>query len=351
MIPLLYSLHSGNLFGTERMALATAEGLRDEFETIFIAPPGPVHAEASRLRWKSLEYRSASQYARDIRPFFARHKRLAAIGTRVLHSAVCASLGKLYRSELANLHVVHGGTDEKLSYARKRWLGWLGTKQVAVSDYVKERLTANGSRNQSIVVVENFLSQERVDPDSHRPVFDRRGLRRVAIVSRLDPIKRVDMLFEALELDRSLGRIQFDIYGCGMEEEVLRARALAGHSNVHFHGFRADIAERLTEADLLVHLCPVEPFGLVILEAMAARVPVLVPDEGGAGCIVQHGHNGFRFRANDAWDLARQLHFIEQTPIQKIRAVVDEGTRSLRTRFSSECGRAQYRKIITECWA
>ena len=49
MTPLLYSLHSGNLYGTERMALATALGLRDEFETTFVAPEGPFHAEASRI--------------------------------------------------------------------------------------------------------------------------------------------------------------------------------------------------------------------------------------------------------------------------------------------------------------
>ena len=31
LVPLLYVLHSGNLYGTERMALATASGLADEY--------------------------------------------------------------------------------------------------------------------------------------------------------------------------------------------------------------------------------------------------------------------------------------------------------------------------------
>ena len=42
------------------------------------------------------------------------------------------------------------------------------------------------------------------------------------------------------------------------------------------------VAAAIADADLLVHLCPVEPFGLAILEAMAAAVPVLVPNSGGA---------------------------------------------------------------------
>ena len=42
MNPLIYALHSGNLYGTERMALATLAGLSgDEFAPWLIAPPGP----------------------------------------------------------------------------------------------------------------------------------------------------------------------------------------------------------------------------------------------------------------------------------------------------------------------
>jgi hypothetical protein len=39
--PLVFVLHSSNLYGTERMSLATAKGLSDEFEAIFLGPPGP----------------------------------------------------------------------------------------------------------------------------------------------------------------------------------------------------------------------------------------------------------------------------------------------------------------------
>ena len=43
----------------------------------------------------------------------------------------------------------------------------------------------------------------------------------------------------------------------------------------------------MAEADLLVHTCPAEPFGLVILEAMAVNLPVLVTDAAGWSAIVQ----------------------------------------------------------------
>jgi glycosyltransferase involved in cell wall biosynthesis len=350
MTPLLYSLHSGNLYGTERMALATAIGLRDQYEVTFVAPAGPVHREADLLGFKTLLFESPTQYFAALRPYFAKHKQVAAIGTRVLHTIVCEAWARLYGRYCANIQVVHGGADERLSYGRKRWLNCLGAKQVAVSNYVKERMTVHGSGKDRITVIENFLSPDRVDGAVQRAPFTDRGVRRVAIISRLDPIKRIDLLLDALDLDRSLRSIDFDIYGSGSDEAVLREKALRSHLNVHFHGFRSDVAERVSKADLLLHLCPEEPFGLAILEAMAARLVVLVPNAGGAGAIVEDNVNGFHFTANDASALAAKLHLISQAPAEQLREVVAGGLRSLEGRFSAAHGVAQYRKLIAECF-
>jgi glycosyltransferase involved in cell wall biosynthesis len=350
MTPLLYSLHSGNLYGTERMALATAIGLRDQFDITFVAPAGPVHQEAARLGFETLVFKTPTQYLVNLRPYFAKHKQVAAIGTRVLHTIVCDVWARLYGRYCANIQVVHGGADEKLSYGRKRWLNCLGAKQVAVSNYVKQRMAAHGSGEDRITVIENFLSPDRAEGPVQRAPFNDRGLRRVAIISRLDPIKRIDLLLDALDLDPSLRSIEFDVFGSGSDEAVLRERALRSYLNVHFHGFCSDVAERVTKADLLLHLCPEEPFGLAILEAMAARLVVLVPNAGGAGAIVEENVNGFHFTANDASALAAKLHFISQAPAEQLREVVAGGLRSLEGRFSAARGVAQYRKLIEECF-
>ena len=63
-----------------------------------------------------------------------------------------------------------------------------------------------------------------------------------------------------------------------------------------------------------MHTCPEEPFGLVVLEAMAADVPVLVPDRGGPDFIVEAGVSGFKFRADDAADLAARLADLAAAP-------------------------------------
>jgi glycosyltransferase involved in cell wall biosynthesis len=209
----------------------------------------------------------------------------------------------------------------------------------------------HGADPAAISVIENFLTPERVDSSPRRKPFQQSGIRKVVVVSRLDPIKRIDVLLDALDLEPALNDIQFEIYGSGEDEQRLRSRALARNPNVRFLGYHPDIPHRVSQSDLLLHLCPEEPFGLAILEAMAAHVPVLVPNSGGAGAIVEPGVTGFHFEANDAFDLARQLQSLQYAPTEALARTVEAAIRSLRTRFSADCGTAQYRKLIHECLA
>src|SRR5262249_22180642 len=120
---------------------------------------------------------------------------------------------------------------------------------------------------------------------------------------------------------------------------------------VQFQGFSTSVAEELASSDLLVHLCPVEPFGLAILEAMAARVPVLVPDSGGAGTLIEDNGSGFRFQANDPDQLASRLREIDQLSPSRLNGLIDESQNLLRSRFSESAGIAEYRRLIQESFA
>jgi glycosyltransferase involved in cell wall biosynthesis len=71
-----------------------------------------------------------------------------------------------------------------------------------------------------------------------------------------------------------------------------RVRELGLESTVRMTGPRADVPAVLRAADLLVHNASVEPFGLVVLEAMASGTPVIATDVGGIPEIVEDGVNG-----------------------------------------------------------
>ena len=95
--------------------------------------------------------------------------------------------------------------------------------------------------------------------------------------------KRWDVVLEAFaRVLSSHPHATLVLFGDGPERERLERRAPPG---VRFAGFEADrtrLAAALASADVLIHGCPYETFGLGVAEAVASGVPVVVPDAGGA---------------------------------------------------------------------
>jgi glycosyltransferase involved in cell wall biosynthesis len=77
---------------------------------------------------------------------------------------------------------------------------------------------------------------------------------------------------------------------------------------VQFIGFRSDVARLLSGMDLLVHasVAP-EPFGRVIIEGMAAGLPVVGTRAGAVPEIVQDGVNGRLVAPGDVSDMAQAI--------------------------------------------
>jgi glycosyltransferase involved in cell wall biosynthesis len=340
---LLYVLHSGQLFGTERMAIATLLGLCNDFDSLLLAPPGPAVPHAQERGLSAASFGGIVSLACQLFVQLLRQRSITLVATGVSQSLLAIALAALTLTRLRHFHIVHGGADEYLSYGRKRVLLCFAVQYVAVSGFVRERLIAHGVPASRITVIENFLN-----PDIAAPIrtgaFD--SVKRVALVSRLDPIKRVDLLLSALEQTPALHDLQFDIFGTGWGGAALRQRATASALAVHFFGFSSTVPEALAYSDLLLHTCPQEPFGLAILEAMRAGVPVLVPDTGGPASFIRDGENGFIYRANDATDLACKLLAIRALAPERLQSIVASATRTLRERFGAAQRIDDYRRLL-----
>lgn len=339
---LVYILHSGQMFGTERMALATLRALSRQFDGVVIAPPGAVHEAAHAAGLQSCPVNGPLGLIGALIRHLRAHPCSAVVATGVAQSLLVAAIQRVLGACGPHVHVVHGGTDERLSYGRKRLLADMNVQFVAVSAFVRERLVAHGVPDRCITVIPNFLQES---PVARRFAFLRPGVKRVVMLSRLDRIKRVGLLFDALERVPGLAEIQFDVYGSGEESALLKERATRW-PNVHLHGYVADAASELAKADLLLHTCPEEPFGLVMLEAFAAGVPVLVPNAGGAACIVQDGVNGFHFAANNAVSLGRKLAQLMHASSTMLNAVAQGGRVALAERYRAEEPVRRYAQLL-----
>jgi alpha-1,6-mannosyltransferase len=121
-------------------------------------------------------------------------------------------------------------------------------------------------------------------------------------VGRFAVEKRWDVVLDAFAAVRTQGvDATLALFGDGPERAAMDARA-GGRGDVKFMGFltdRAALASAFASADLLLHGCPYETFGLGVAEAMACALPVVVPDEGGA-CESVDASCGATYRARDA---------------------------------------------------
>ncbi len=127
--------------------------------------------------------------------------------------------------------------------------------------------------------------------DSERIVF---------FVGRLTYEKGVHVLMDAVPkvLSRFPG-VKFIIAGRGQELDSLRQRAwnLGVAHRVDFPGFLSEeeLLRIFRVVDIAVFPSLYEPFGIVSLESMVAKVPVVVSDAGGLNEIVTNRENGMKF--------------------------------------------------------
>jgi glycosyltransferase involved in cell wall biosynthesis len=153
-------------------------------------------------------------------------------------------------------------------------------------------------------------------------------MRTVGMVGRIAPWKGQDVFLRAFaEAFPAPSRTRAVLAGAalfGEEEFAARldslARALQIRDRVDFLGQVDDIEGLLADLDVLVH-CSVlpEPFGQVIVEAMAAGVPVVAAAAGGPTEIVTDGVDGLLTAPGDAGDLAFALARLDLDPAARRR--------------------------------
>lgn len=98
------------------------------------------------------------------------------------------------------------------------------------------------------------------------------------------------------------------------------ARTLGLSDRVIFTGWRRDIPDLLTAADALVHSSTLpEPFGLVIVEAMAMERPVVAARLGGPREIVRDGKDGFLVDPANSGELAAAMLRLAVDPALRAR--------------------------------
>lgn len=177
---------------------------------------------------------------------------------------------------------------------------------LALTEFAREKLIAGGLPASRILVKPNFLSEDPGPGD---------GTGAYALfVGRLSPEKGLMTLLDAW---RSIGpRMPLKIVGDGpMMEHVQQVAATLPSIEVLGRRDRTEVLELMRRAKVLVFPSECyETFGMTVVEAYAAGLPVVASDVGSAGSLVVPDVTGRRFRTGDSADLVRQLLSLDQDP-------------------------------------
>lgn len=155
--------------------------------------------------------------------------------------------------------------------------------------------------------------------------------RRVGLIGVLAPWKGQHVFIQAAErVSQSLPDVEFllvgdEIYDTaghrGFREELEREIVRRGlQQRVRLLGFHVEIARILQGLDLVVH-CSLEPepFGRVLIEAMACGKPVIASRGGATEEIVRDGETGILVPAGDAVRLAEAMLALLGDPLRCAR--------------------------------
>lgn len=174
-----------------------------------------------------------------------------------------------------------------------------------VSDFIREEALRHGTPPERVVTIRNAMTAPAPpDPAVRGAVRRELGIALDApllgIVARLDPGKGQSDTLQAFAQARAIfPAARLLVVGDetpwhpGYAETLKgEAQALGLGDSVLFLGRRSDVPRLLAALDIFVHPSRQEPFGLALLEASAAGVPVVAYAEGGAIEVIAHGRTG-----------------------------------------------------------
>ena len=167
---------------------------------------------------------------------------------------------------------------------------------------------------------------------------------RVGLVGRIAAWKGQDVFLRAAARVRATHPsarflvVGGPLFGEDDLDAALRRRAaepdLAGA--VEFTGFRDDVADLIAGLDVVVHASTVpEPFGQVVVEAMAAGRPVVAAGAGGVLETVADGETGLLVPPGDDAALAAAVASLLDDPDRR-RRMGEAGVRRVRGHFTVE---------------
>lgn len=284
--------------GAESVVLALAAADPTHTSVVIInqvaAADAPPHAMAERLRANGVTVEEVRcgrrRYGAEGRALATLVRKLdgEVMHTHGYHGTVVGFLAARHH-RVPLVATVHGylgrNWKERIYDAVDRWVLRRFDAVIAVSEVIERQLAASGVPRERVFHVQNgFAPQSSGTRDAARRALGLGAEEKVVgWIGRLSPEKGPDLLIQAVTALRS-GETAM-LVGEGPErpriEGMLAALPADVAARVRLAGFRDDAASLLPAFDALVLSSRTEGTPMVLLEAVAARVPIVAFAVGG----------------------------------------------------------------------
>ena len=192
------------------------------------------------------------------------------------------------------------------------------------SSGIKDKLVSGGVKKEKIRVIPTPIDLERFEDFDQEEVGKIKGKypnKIVVNVGRKDPAKDFKVLFKTMDLVREKYRnIEFLQIGAGFSLGEMNRESLANY----YHA-----------ANIYLSSSKHESFGKVLVEAMAAGLPVVATKTTGSKEIIKDGVNGYLVPIGDSQALARKVLYLLNNP-EKAKEMGKAGKKIVEKKFNQE---------------
>lgn len=324
----LYVNHVNLVGGAEKSLVRLLECLnRQEVRPLLAAPPGPALGEAAAALDVPLLPVPLQALHRTYNPLslMAQGWTLSRAGRRLEGIARRAEVAVVHCNSLVSMlaarplagafPLVWHARDLQAPRGAVAQAAMAATMIIAISravaDYVLEVAPAAADK---LVMVYNGITRQDVMVTRSREEVRREwrltpGMPLVGCVAQMVPWKRQDLFLRAgARLIAHLPDVRLlvvggDLHGANARygDELRRLAVHLGISDrVIWAGQRDDIADVLAALDVVIHPATEEPFGRVVLEALALGVPVVAANAAGPAEIIEHRQSGLLVAPGEA---------------------------------------------------
>jgi len=262
--------------------------------------------------------------------------------------AILGGIGKIVNPKIEIIFCTHGiEVWKNQNFLTRRIMS--NSIILSVSNFTKNQLLNFNNKLKDIRLFPNAVKDGFIEKSTK--IDDYFNILTVSRLDETEKLKGVDTVIKSLAIlkENVRKRIKYNVIGKG--NDILRLKSLTKEYGVEdcvkFLGYVDDLEEYYASCDIFILTSKKEGFGIVYLEAMRHKKPVIASNFGGATDVVVNNQTGFLIDYSDTISLSEHINYFFYNESRKLE-MGENGYDRYRQMFTYNKFKHNLEKIILE---